>query len=130
MDPAASDNNRKLKTSYEAALTVTLKALHNALSKVSDLETQDSETLEALVRLCAKTWLEFCSQPYRLIISLPQGSGDLLSIPKPDERPLILVASPELKRYGNAQGEDLAKGEVVPRCQSAVQQYPTQPPVS
>jgi hypothetical protein len=133
MDPAASaasNDDQRIKRSYEAALTVTLKALHNALSKISALGTQNSETLGALVQLCAKTWMEFCSQPYRLIITLPQRSGDLLSSPKPEERPLVLVASLELKRYGNAQGEDLTKGELVPRCQSAVQQYPTQSPVS
>jgi hypothetical protein len=82
--------------------------------------------LEALIRLCAKTWMEFCSQPYRLLITLPPGSGDLLSAPKPVERPLVLVGSPELKRYGNAQGEELGKGDVMPRCVGVVLMYPGQ----
>ncbi|KAI4668537.1 uncharacterized protein J4E78_002364 [Alternaria triticimaculans] len=129
MNPSSetTPDEKKLKASYEATVTSLLSAIHQVLSKIAVLEPKDAEALETLIRLCAKTWMELCSQPYRVMMILPPGSGDLLSSPHPDERPLKLVVSPELKRYGNMQGEDLMKGEVFTRCQAVVQQYPVEP---
>ena len=129
MNPSSetTPDEKKLKASYEATITSLLSAIHQVLSKIAVLETKDAEALETLIRLCAKTWMELCSQPYRVMMILPPGSGDLLSSPNPDERPLKLIVSPELKRYGNMQGEDLMKGEVFTRCQGVVQQYPVEP---
>ena len=129
MNPSSetTPDEKKLKASYEATVTSLLSAIHQVLSKIAVLEPKDAEALETLVRLCAKTWMELCSQPYRVMMILPPGSGDLLSSPHPDERPLELIVSPELKRYGNMQGEDLMKGEVFARCQGVVQQYPVEP---
>lgn len=103
---------------------MTLDALFGAIERVANLDVRHRNMLESLVRLCAKIWLEFSSQPYRLLVGLPQGSGDLLSSPKMSERGLTLVVSPELRRYGNSEGNNLARGEVVPDCQAAVQSYP------
>ena len=115
----------RLKASYEASISVTIEVLSGAASKVASVDVRHRSRLESLVRLCAKTWLQFCSQPYRLIVALPAGSGDLLSSPQRSEKALTLAISPELKRYGNSQGENLQRGEVVPDCHAAVQAYPT-----
>jgi hypothetical protein len=125
MEPPArpSGDNLRLKTSYEVSISTTLDALYRALGRVAILEARHGKMLEGLVRLCAKTWLEFCSQPYRLLVVLPKGSGDLLSSPRTNEGVLTLVLNPELKRYGNSQGENLVRGDVVPDCQAAVQSY-------
>ena len=119
-------DEQSLKASYEATVISILNTIHQVLSRVATLELKDVEALEKLVRLAAKTWMELCSQPYRVMMILPPGSGDLLSSPNPDERPLKLIVSPELKRYGNMQGEDLMKGEIFTRCQAVVQQYPVE----
>jgi hypothetical protein len=128
LEPSARPpgNNITLKTSYENSISMTLKALYRALGRVATLEDKHGKTLELLVRLCARTWLEFSSQPYRLLVTMPKGSGDLLSAPRTNEWALTLVISPELKRYGNSQGENLVRGEVIPDCQAAVQSYPCQ----
>lgn len=125
MEPSArpSGDDLQLKNGYERSVSELLDALYHALGKVAILEDKQARMLESLVRLCAKTWIEFCSQPYRLIASLPDGSGDLLSQSKMKERALTLVLSPELKRYGNSKGEHLTSGEVIPGCQAAKVSY-------
>jgi hypothetical protein len=120
-----SGDDLRIKASHEEAISATLEALFRALGNVASLEESHNGMLERLVRLCAKTWLEFCSQPYRLLVNLPRSSGDLLSEPRMNIRAIVLVISPELKRYGNSQGENLVQGDVVPDCQATVQPYPT-----
>jgi hypothetical protein len=126
MEPSTrpSGENLRFKTGYESSISMTLGALYRVLGKVATIEDRQGKTLEGLVRLCARTWLEFCSQPYRLLVTLPLGSGDFLSPPRLNERALTLVINPELKRYGNSQGENLVRGEMVPDCQAAVVSYP------
>jgi hypothetical protein len=118
-----SGDDLRLKNACDRSISELLDALHHALGKVSTLEDGQAKMLESLVRLCARTWIEFCAQPYRLVVSLPDGSGDMLSEPGTKERALILVLSPQLKRYGNSQGEHLASGEVIPGCQAANVSY-------
>ena len=125
MEPSArpTGDDLRLKNGYERSISGLLDALHHALGKVATLEDRQAKMLESLVRLCAKTWIEFCSQPYRLIASLPDGSGDLLSQSKLRECALTLVLSLELKRYGNSKGEHLTIGEMIPGCQAAKVSY-------
>jgi hypothetical protein len=119
-----SGDNLRLKAGYNKSISDLLDALHAALENVATIRDRQAKTLEGLVRLCARTWMEFCSQPYRLIVSLPAGSGDLLSDPRTKERAPTLVLSPELRRYGNSQGEHLASGELIPDCQATKTSYP------
>ena len=125
IEPSArpSGNDLRLRNGYERSISELLDALHQAIGKVATLEDMQAKMLESLVRLCAKTWIEFCSQPYRLIASLPDGSGDLLSQPELKERALTLVLTLELKRYGNSKGEHLTIGEMIPGCQAAKVSY-------
>jgi hypothetical protein len=127
IDPSiqVSGDIQMLKVDYESSISMTLEALRNALERVTRLEGSDRKVLERLVRICAKTWMECSAQPYRLIMMLPKGTGDLLSSTNRDERPLRLVTKPELKRYGNSQGETLGRGDVIAGCQGAMQPYPT-----
>jgi hypothetical protein len=116
-------NNLQLKNGYERSISDLLDALYHALGKVAILDDGQAKMLEGLVRLTARTWTEFCAQPYRLIVSLPGGSEDILSESRTRERTFALVLNPELKRYGNSQGEHLASGEVIPGCQAAKVSY-------
>lgn len=126
MDPSirATGELSGLKVSYEDSVSGIVDTLCRALEAVATLEARHTRILESLVRLCAKTWIEFCSQPYRLLVALPEGSGDLLLSPRTKEKNLTLVISPELKRYGDSQGENLGRGEIIPDCQAVVQSYP------
>ena len=118
--------DRKLKSSHESAVTEAKTDLHRALGRVAYLAERDQKILDNIVRLCAKIWLECCSQRYRLIMILPDGIANLLSSPKREIRPLKLLVKPYIKRFGTSQGDDLAAGEAVTGWKGLVERYPTQ----
>jgi hypothetical protein len=89
------------------------KLFASALESITQLSDKDCKAVTNLVRMCAKTWMECCSPPYRLLVSLPDGSGDLLAQIPLDRQALALVVRPELKRYGDSRGGNRIRGEVV-----------------
>ena len=72
-----------------------------------------------LVRKAAKLWLEVGQQRYRIFLRMSQTgaqshrSGQAFVDENGQKE---LVAGPEVRRMGNAQGERLEKDEVVPDC--------------
>ncbi|KAL6709495.1 hypothetical protein ACN47E_001430 [Coniothyrium glycines] len=125
MEPSANVTGYtlQLKLGYEDSIAETAKALWNGLEKVAVLDARQKKVLDSLLRLCAKTWMEFCSQPYRLLLKMPEGSGDLLHDRTVIEPALTLVIKPEMKRYGDSQGENLGRGELLPDGRAEVQSY-------
>lgn len=126
IDPLAKTSTETLgvKESFESAVSEALEALHRALEKVISLGSRDRKILESMVRLCAKIWLECCSQRYRLLVIVPDGKEDFLTSPRREARSLKLIARPELKRYGNSQGEELSSSESVTGWQGSLVTYP------
>ncbi|KAJ8111357.1 hypothetical protein OPT61_g6032 [Boeremia exigua] len=118
--------NAGLKISHENAVSAALKELRGALGRVMILSDRDQKILDNIVRLCAKTWLECCSQKYRLIMVLPDGIAHLLLHPEKEARPIRLLVKPDIKRFGTSQGEGLTTGEAVTGWKSVVERYPIQ----
>ncbi|KAF1843892.1 uncharacterized protein K460DRAFT_153712 [Cucurbitaria berberidis CBS 394.84] len=123
IDPSAAPG--RLKDGYEETVTTAVNAVWRALQRVATVEAKNRKILEGILRLSAKVWLELCSQRYRLIVNLSNGSGDVLTSMRTDTGSLILIVRPDLKRYGDSQGKDLERGEAVAGWKSLVETYPS-----
>lgn len=121
----AGIDGRRLKESFDSSVSRALGEIRSSLENVSALGASDDKTLESIIRLCAKVWLECCSQRYRLLVRLPAEADDHLACTtKRGAYSLKLVVKPDIKRFGNSQGEDLAMGEAVTGWRGLIQSYP------
>jgi hypothetical protein len=119
----SSASNDGLKKGFEESVEDAVKAACGALEKVAKVHDKTQSGIENIVRLAAKTWLESCSQKYRLMVILPDGSDDILSGEHSDSRPIKLVVRPELRRYGDSQGKALMRGEPLASWKGQTEQY-------
>lgn len=87
--------------------------ISRSVNAITALDPGQREAMNALVSSAAELWLEVCSQRYRTMVSLPVDTRNYLVSTRGDIRMMKLVIRPELKRFGNAQGEDLTKEEIV-----------------
>lgn len=127
IEPSTKSNvdNRRLKDSYDISVKKALAETRESLKTIASLGPSDDQTLESVIRLCARTWLECCSQRYRLLVRMPDEVDDYLAPTTGREKySLKVVVKPDIKRFGTSQGEDLAKGEVVTGWRGLVQSYP------
>ena len=93
--------------------------ISHELERVASMGELDKQRMMDLVRKAAKLWLEIGQQRYRVFLLMsksgfkPSRSGqDFVDTDGMQE----LVAGPEVRRMGNAQGERLEKDELVPDC--------------
>jgi hypothetical protein len=121
VEPSAIES--ALKSSFEDSIIAAMTATCHALRKVARIQEDHRKSLQSILRLAAKTWLEVCSQRYRLIVLLPDGFGDILSSKPTDESPFTLIVKPDLKRYGDSQGSGLMRGELLGGWKGLVQTY-------
>ena len=126
IEPSAksSPDNWNLKNSHEIAVERARNDLHCALGRVAYLAERDRKILDNIVRLCAKIWLECCSQRYRILVTLSDGLDDLLTSPRRDAHTLRLLVKPYIKRFGTSQGGDITTGEIVTGWNGLVERYP------
>lgn len=126
IEPSAksSPDNQNLKYSHEIAVERARNELNYALGRVAYLAERDRKILDNIVRLCAKIWLECCSQRYRILVTLPDGLDDLLMLPRRDTHTLRLLVKPDIKRFGTSQGGDITTGESVTGWKGLVERYP------
>lgn len=120
----SSTNEGGCKDSFEESIANAVSAMTRELEKVASLKIREEKSLESIVRLAAKTWLESCSQRYRLVVITTHGSGDILSYGTPQPSGLKLIIRPDLKRYGDSQGKDLMRGEPLAGWKGSVESYP------
>ena len=120
-----STEHQQLCAAYNETVSVLVTNIAQAIAKVASLNERDFKILEALVNLSGRTWLECCSQRYRLIMQLPAADGNIFNLSRKEARTLTLVVSPELKRYGSSQGEQLHGGELVTGWRGLAVSYPT-----
>jgi len=111
--------NYDLKRSYEQCLNDTLEDVSHELGRVASMGDPDKQRMIDLVRKAARLWLEIGQQRYRVFM-LMSKSG---SKPSRSRQAFVdadgqqeLVAGPELRKFGNMQGERLEKDELVPDC--------------
>jgi hypothetical protein len=83
-----------------------------AVETVAALAPKDLDSITDIAHLAGKTWLEIQKERYRVRVWLPEGSGDILTSGSPSRR-LTLIIRPSLTRFGNGQGHELTKDEVV-----------------
>ncbi|RYG96471.1 MAG: hypothetical protein EON58_12015 [Alphaproteobacteria bacterium] len=74
--------------------------------------------------------LDCCSQRYRLTVKLADGVEDVLGLSQIKILMVKLALKPELRRFGNAHGDNLSKEEQVIGWRSDVEVYPPQRVVS
>lgn len=99
------------KRGFESSIKDAIIATCRALVKVARVQEDHRKSLDAILRLAGKTWLECCCQRYRLLVVFPEGNSDVLSSDSVDDTPIKLVIRPDLKRYGDSQGRNLIRGE-------------------
>lgn len=112
-----------MNDSFERSVNAVVNSIIRALERVTMLHADNRGSLETMVHLAAKIWLESCSQRYRLIVVLSNGSGDILSSTGTVDMPLRLIIRPDLKRYGDSQGKHLTRGEPVAGWKSLTETY-------
>lgn len=108
---AQSENDMAIMQSYDEARGSALTFVCNhLLRRVTVVDQQVWDTLDAIFQAAVKFWLEACCQPYRLFVIIPEGSTDVLRSGQ-DLQSLQLVTRPDLQRFGNLRGTNLKRGE-------------------
>ena len=113
------ESNYNLKQGYELSLKEVIEDVSQELEKVASVSSSDKQRMSDLVRKAAKLWLEVGQQRYRIFLLMsdsgakPSRSGHA-SLDSDGSQDL--VAMPELRRMGNAQGERLERDELVSDC--------------
>src|SRR5436190_20365217 len=106
-----------LKRSFESSLEKIMDDISQELNNIISMDSKGKNTMSDFVRKAAKLWLDVGQQRYRIFLLMsqsgekPSRSGQLNKDGKQE-----LVAEPELRRMGNAQGERLERDELVSNC--------------
>lgn len=102
------------KDDFEHSLNTTVSDISEAIARVASVSVNEQEHLKNFVKIAADDWLEICSQRYRVLVVLPNGDGNILKSGwKKSGTVLKLIARPEVRRIGVAQGEELGREEVI-----------------
>lgn len=125
LDAIESPGNNRGKDGYEDSVITILNTMCRALNRVTTVERKHSKILEGILRLATKVWLELCSQRYRLVVIILEGSDSLLTSMSANSGSLSLILRPDLKRYGDSHGSDLTRGEAVSGWRGQVETYPS-----
>ncbi|OAL46068.1 hypothetical protein IQ07DRAFT_634948 [Pyrenochaeta sp. DS3sAY3a] len=125
LDAIDSPGNNRGKDGYEDSVITILNTMCRALNRVTTVERKHTKILEGILRLSTKVWLELCSQRYRLVVIILDGSDSLLTSMSANTGSLSLVLRPDLKRYGDSHGSDLTRGEAVSGWRGQVETYPS-----
>jgi len=119
----SSSSGSSVNESFERSVRAVVNTIVRTLDRVAIVQAESRVSLETMVHLAAKIWLESCSQRYRIIVVISNGSGDVLSSTDEVDAPLRLVIRPDLKRYGDSQGKHLTRGEPVAGWKSLTEIY-------
>ena len=98
--------NQKQNSSFERSLKATVSDLSRRIQRVASFSEGETEQLKEMVQKAAELWLETCSQRYRIMIVLPSAEGNIFGSSKVKSSVLKLIGKPEVRRIGNAQGDD------------------------
>ncbi|KAF2827324.1 hypothetical protein CC86DRAFT_439794 [Ophiobolus disseminans] len=127
---ASNGRGVQLRMNYEKIVACTANAIAQPIEKVAVLKGNHYEALQNIVRITVKLWLECCSQRYRLMVLLEDGIVDALASPQCSPPSVKLVFKPQLRKFGNAQGERMELEDSIVGWRSAVDVYPPQRVVS
>ena len=108
---------------YKKGITATSENISRALERLYILDENRRRAIENLVSQAAKFWLNVGSEHYRVLIVMPDSSGNLLHGMKSKHGQIRLVINPKLQRVGNSIGEALDKSEVVGKWHGLIEPY-------
>jgi len=109
-------SNRRKKDAFEQSLDDTVVEMAQCIERVAQISFKEREHLKNLVKAAADNWLEICSQRYRILVILPNSEENILKSGwkrMGSTSALKLVARPEIRRIGNAQGQELERQDFV-----------------
>jgi hypothetical protein len=110
------DPNYNLKRGYEISLKEVREEMSHELRKVTQVSSSEMQRMDDLVKKAAELWLEVGQQRCRMFLLMSQSGAKPARSRLDHNGPLDLVVVPELRRMGNAQGEQLDKNELVMDC--------------
>jgi hypothetical protein len=112
------DARAPVKKAYESALSNLKKELIETLGRFSKPDNRVAQAVDEISKQAASMWLDIGTQRYRIRVVMPESSlmSPVDKVKKAQEEYLDLVVTPELRRYGNAKGQDLDKEETVKGC--------------
>ena len=99
----------RLKKGFGVCLDQTKTQMREALEEFSDLSAGEVRELDAVVANAAKMWIDFETQRYRVVVSLPGANvrEQIQKVELAQQETLMLTLAPTVKRYGNAKGFSL-----------------------
>lgn len=110
-EKGTSKNKIQRVSQYDSYLAKTVAQINEATSKVTTDCSKD--TIKDIVKLAADFWIEIGRQRCRVIVSLPESTGNLLGVRKRETSTIELIVKPRLLRYGTLTGLDLDEPPVV-----------------
>ncbi|KAF2188027.1 hypothetical protein K469DRAFT_704299 [Zopfia rhizophila CBS 207.26] len=118
-----SEERQKRKQGYNQTLGTAVEEISQAVKRISLLDERKLQTLQDLVRLAGRLWLDIGSQRHRIIVVVPGSSENVLKGTKTGSKPIELVLKPEVRRFGNSQGQELDRVDVVGGCKGEYESY-------
>jgi hypothetical protein len=114
-----SDPRFNLAQSFERTLSTMAENLAEILRTVSSVDIHTLPDMEDFARKAATLWVEMETQRCRFLVVIPDNAERLWGVEgarRDPYEPIELVICPEVRRFGNSQGEDLGRMEVVIGC--------------
>ena len=106
--------NRHRKECFEQWLNDAVEDISKTIARVTSIGISEQGYVKNLLESAANNWLEICSQRYRVVVILPNENGNILrSDWRRTGNTLDLIARPQLRRAGNAQGQELEREEII-----------------
>jgi hypothetical protein len=116
--PSEWDPRAKLKRGFKTCIDALKKEFTSTLDEVANLDESSVQAMERITMKAANMWLEFGMQRYRILVVLQRSNLKSVEerIQRAQEDTLELVVVPELKRFGNAEGQNLHIEETASGC--------------
>ena len=111
--------NQKIKQDHELTIKKTIEEISQELGEVAPISADEKQRLGVLVKKAAKMWLEVGQQRCRMFLLMSDSGKEPTrsrAAARSQDGMLGLVVVPELRRFGNANGERLEKDELVTGC--------------
>ncbi|KAF2733042.1 hypothetical protein EJ04DRAFT_296406 [Polyplosphaeria fusca] len=118
-----TEEDIRRRTAFNRRTADVVHEISVAVGKVAPLGFKEQQKLKELVDMAGKLWLETCCQRFRIIVWVPPESEDSLTKLTYSHTSLTLCVRPALRRFGNAQGVDLDREDIVGNWQQVSEPY-------
>jgi hypothetical protein len=115
---------QRYKDGYSQSLSEASKEISRAIEQLCFVDNNKQRSIQSLVSQAAMFWLGAGCEHYRVLVTLPSSSGNLLHGARPAGYGQIrLVINPKLQRIGNSVGEALDNVETVGKWDGSSESY-------